>query len=62
MQYLVGTPKGRLTRLEKQLLDKPWREAREGVQVKLLPQDGELYVFAQSADRVPRSARCAGGN
>jgi hypothetical protein len=48
----VGTPKGRLNRLEKQLLEKPWRKAREGVDVKLLAQDEELYVFAQSADRV----------
>ena len=54
MQYLVGTPKGRLTRLEKQLVDKPWRKAREGVEVKLLPQDDELYVYAQSADRVAK--------
>ena len=52
VRYLVGTPKGRLTRYEKPLLDKPWHEARPGVQVKLLPQDGELYVFAQSTDRV----------
>ena len=52
VQYLVGTPKGRLTRYEKQLLEKPWHEARPGVQVKLLPQDGELYVLAQSIDRV----------
>jgi hypothetical protein len=52
VQYLVGTPKGRLTRLEKDLLDKPWQTAREGVEVKLLAQDGELYVFAKSADRV----------
>jgi Transposase DDE domain len=54
VQYLVGTPKGRLNRLEKSLLTKPWTEARPGVQVKLLPQDGELYVFAQSADRVAK--------
>ena len=54
VHYLVGTPKGRLTRLEKGLLRKPWQEARPGVQVKLLPQDGELYVFAQSADRVAK--------
>ena len=52
VQYLVGTPKGRLSRLEKQLLAKPWQEARPGVSVKLLAEDGELYVFAQSADRV----------
>jgi transposase len=54
VQYLVGTPKGRLTRLEKALVDKPWQDARPGVQVKLLPQDGELYVFAQSTNRVAK--------
>jgi len=54
VQYLVGTPKGRLNRLEKHLIDKPWRKAREGVEVKLLAQDEDLYVFAQSADRVAK--------
>ena len=54
VQYLVGTPKGRLNRLEKHLLQKPWQDAREGVQVKLLAEDGELYVFAQSVDRVSK--------
>jgi hypothetical protein len=54
VQYLVGTPKGRLNRLERALLAKPWREARPGVQVKLLAEDGELYVFAQSADRIAK--------
>jgi Transposase DDE domain len=52
VRYLVGTPKGRLTQFEKLLLDQPWQEARKGVQVKLLAQDGEFYVFAESADRV----------
>lgn len=52
ISYLVGTPKGRLNRLEKHLLEKPWQEAREGVKVKLLAEEDELYVFAQSADRV----------
>lgn len=51
VQYLVGTPKGRLTKLEKDLVEKPWQEARPGVTVKLLPQAGELYVLARSADR-----------
>jgi len=55
VQYLVGTPKGRLTRLEKDLLAKPWQQARPGVRVKLLPRDGELYVFADSANRVAKS-------
>jgi transposase len=54
VHYLVGTPKGRLSKLEKDLLHKPWQDARPGVQVKLLPQDGELYVFAQSADRIAK--------
>jgi len=54
VHYLVGTPKGRLNRLEKHLLDKPWQEARHGVKVKLLAEDGDLYVFAQSADRVAK--------
>jgi hypothetical protein len=54
VRYLVGTPKGRLTRLEKQLVDKPWRKAREGVEVKLLAEGEELYVLAQSADRVSK--------
>jgi transposase len=54
VQYLVGTPKGRLTRLEQDLLAKPWQQARPGVELKLLPQDGEFYVFAQSRDRVAK--------
>ncbi|MEK7876912.1 MAG: IS1634 family transposase [Pseudomonadota bacterium] len=50
--YLVGTPKGRLTKLERDLLPLPWATVRPGVQVKLLPQEGELYVFAESRDRL----------
>lgn len=52
VHYLVGTPKGRLSKLERQLLPLPWAEVRAGVQVKLLAQDQELYVFAQSRDRI----------
>jgi len=50
--YLVGTPKGRLSKLEAQLTQLPWHKAREGVEVKLLPQGGEVYVLAQSLARV----------
>jgi hypothetical protein len=50
--YLVGTPKGRLTRLEAALLELPWQQVRPGVDVKLLAQEGELDVLAQSRDRV----------
>jgi hypothetical protein len=54
VNYLVGTPKGALTALEKDLLDRPWATVREGVQVKLLPQEGEVYVLARSAGRVDK--------
>lgn len=50
--YLVGTPKGRLSKLEQQLLSLPWQVVRPGVQVKLLAQEQELYVLAQSRDRI----------
>jgi hypothetical protein len=52
VSYLVGTPKGRLTRYEKALTDLPWHRVRDGVDVKLLPQDNEVYVLAQSRDRI----------
>ncbi len=42
VNYMVGTPNGALTALEKELLDRPWEILREGVQVKLLPQDGKV--------------------
>ena len=51
VRYLVGTPKGRLTKLEKSFLTKPWAAVRKQVTVKLLNHDGELYVLARSAGR-----------
>jgi hypothetical protein len=50
--YLVGTPKGRLNRYEEALTKKPWSRVREGVEVKLLPEEAEVYVLAQSHDRI----------
>ena len=52
VHYLVGTPKGRLTKLEKDLVKLPWEQVRQGIEVKLLPKNEELYVLAQSHDRV----------
>ena len=54
VSYLVGTPKGRLSKLEKALLKLPWQAVREGVDVKLLRQDAdqEMYVLAQSHARI----------
>jgi hypothetical protein len=50
--YLVGTPKGRLTKFENALFKLPWQAVREGVDVKLLPKDAELYVLAKSDARI----------
>lgn len=50
--YLVGTPKGRLTRLESSFLDQPWAQVREGVQVKRLATEEDVYVLAQSDARI----------
>ena len=52
VKYLVGTPKGRLSRLESQLLDRPWQEVRSSVRVKLLPQPQEIFVYVESQDRL----------
>src|SRR5271165_725037 len=52
VQYLVGTPRGRLSQYEQKLTQLPWQVAREGVSVKLLAEDQELYVLAESKDRV----------
>jgi hypothetical protein len=54
VSYLVGTPKGRLTQLEKELAEKPWQEVRPHRRVKLLPQAGELYVLAPSGARADK--------
>jgi transposase len=49
--YLVGTPLGRLGQMEKDFLAKPWAQVRDAVQVKLVEQDGELYILARSGAR-----------
>jgi len=51
IHYLVGTPKGSLSRYEKKLLELPWQKVREGVEVKLLKEEKEFLVLAQSQDR-----------
>jgi hypothetical protein len=51
IRYLVGTPRGRLTRYEEAFTSLPWKEVRERLRVKLLPDNGEVYVLAESQDR-----------
>ena len=52
--YLVGTPKGRLNKLEQGFLTQPWARVREGVDVKRLSVDEDTYVLAQSAARIDK--------
>jgi transposase len=52
IHYLVGTPKGRLSKLERALLGLPWQSVRHGVDVKLLALEQEVYVLAQSRARI----------
>jgi transposase len=52
--YLVGTPKGRLTKLEQAFLSQPWAKVRDGVQVKRLATEEDVYVLAQSDARIDK--------
>ncbi|GMU26407.1 MAG: hypothetical protein AMXMBFR16_13120 [Candidatus Uhrbacteria bacterium] len=54
IDYLVGTPKGHLSRVEKPLLEQTWIQARESVRVKILQQESELYVYVESQERVAK--------
>jgi hypothetical protein len=54
VRYLVGTPKGRLSKLEAALLTQPWQQVRDGITVKLLPQADDVYVLARSESRVAK--------
>jgi hypothetical protein len=47
----VGTPRGRLTKLEKALAAKSWENVRESVRVKLIEHGEETYVLARSDAR-----------
>ena len=51
VSYLVGTPKARLNSLERSLAELSWKEVRPELRVKLLPQEGEVYVLAESKAR-----------
>lgn len=51
VSYLVGTPRGKLTSLEKAFLDKPWEIAKNDVLVKMIEEDGEVYILAKSRGR-----------
>ena len=50
--YLVGTPRGRLTKIQREVAAQPWRKARDGIQVKTFAgEDGDTYVLTRSCGR-----------
>ena len=49
--YLVGTPRGRLTKLEDQLLAQPWKQVQAQIEVKLARDGEDLYVLTRSGGR-----------
>lgn len=49
--YLVGTPRGRLTKLENQLFAEPWKKVQEQIEVKLAHDGEDLYVLTRSGGR-----------
>ncbi len=54
VRYLVGTPKGRLSKLEQSFLNRPWQSVRDSLQVKLHQQEGgeEVYILVRSEGRI----------
>jgi transposase len=51
VSYLVGAPRGKIQQQEKKWLELPWQKVRESVEVKLLAEEGEIYVLAKSEGR-----------
>jgi transposase len=49
--YLVGTPRTLLSKKQQAFAEKNWEQVHEGMQVKLIGEDQELYVLARSQDR-----------
>lgn len=50
-RYLVGTPRGRLSKLEGQLVHQPWRRVQNRIDVKLARDQEDLYVMTRSGGR-----------
>ena len=49
--YLVGTPRGRLGKLEDQLFAQPWKQVQSQIEVKLARDGEDLYVLTRSGGR-----------
>jgi len=49
--YLVGTPRGRVSKLANQLFSEPWKKVQDHIEVKLAREDDNLYVLTRSGGR-----------
>jgi hypothetical protein len=49
--YLVGTPRGRIGKLENQLFARPWEQVQSQIEVKLARDGEDLYVLTRSGGR-----------
>jgi transposase len=49
--YLVGTPRGRLSKLEAPLFAQPWQQVQNRIEVKLAREAEDLYVLTRSGGR-----------
>jgi hypothetical protein len=56
--YLVGTPRHKLAKFERELLEGDWQEiaGKPGVRVQLLREGGETFVLARSLQRAKKES------
>ena len=56
--YLVGTPRHKLSKFERELLEGDWQEiaGKPGVRVQLLEEGGETFVLARSLQRAKKES------
>src|SRR4029079_3267080 len=51
LPHPVASARGKLKQYEKALLELPWKQVQDSVQVKLLKQEEEVFVLAKSEGR-----------
>ena len=55
-KFIIGTAKSKLRNFERELLADDWNVVREGLEVKLCPREGELFVLCRSTVRPAKQA------
>jgi len=62
VHYLVGTPKGRLTRLEKHLIAQPWHRRDPACRSSCWRNKASSTCWRKAATASPRSGQCGGAS